>query len=133
MTRTTIAVLFIVSTVAFVVGATMGIVTTVSAVANGAIEIGGSQLVTLHPGQIGAAIAAYAVASAIAVAGSIALYVSWAGALLNTWRLDDRSWFAGILGAGVVGLAWVATAVYLVAGPDRRAAPTTNGTAAISA
>jgi hypothetical protein len=127
MTRTTIATLFIGSTIAFVVGAVIATVTTVTAVANGAIEIGGPQIVALHGGPIGAAIAAYAVASLFGVGGSIALFASWLGAVLNTWRLDDKTWFTGILGAGLVGLAWIATAGYLAMGPDRGSAVRSQG------
>ena len=59
----------------------------------------------------------------LAAIGGIVQLVAWVGALLNTYVLSDKAWFAvlltgGLLGfvIGVVGL--VTMAVYVLAGPD---------------
>ena len=57
------------------------------------------------------------VGSLAALAGTIAAVVSWIGALLNTWQLEDKMWF-GLLLAGVLGLGVVAMIAYVVADPD---------------
>jgi uncharacterized membrane protein len=44
--------------------------------------------------------------------------VSWIGALLNTWQLEDKLWFAALLALGLLGFGVVAMIAYVVAGPD---------------
>lgn len=48
---------------------------------------------------------------------------AWIGTLVNTYRLEDKTWFAVVLAGGMLGLAFgllgFATMVaYLIAGPD---------------
>lgn len=64
----------------------------------------------------------------LAMVGGVVQLVAWVGALLNTYQLPDKSWFAvlligGLLGfvMGVIGL--VTMAVYVLAGPDGMAVP----------
>jgi hypothetical protein len=44
--------------------------------------------------------------------------VSWIGALLNTWQLEDKLWFGALLVGGLLGLGVVAMIAYVLAGPD---------------
>jgi hypothetical protein len=44
--------------------------------------------------------------------------VSWIGALLNTWQLEDKTWFASLVGLTLFGLAVPAMVAYVIAGPD---------------
>ena len=58
-----------------------------------------------------------------AVVGGIMQLAAWIGALVNTYQLQDRTWFAVLLAGGLLGLAFglvgFATMVaYVVAGPD---------------
>ena len=50
--------------------------------------------------------------------GTIAAVVSWIAALLNTWQLEDKTWFASLLALGLLGFGVVAMIAYVVAGPD---------------
>ena len=43
---------------------------------------------------------------------------SWIGALLNTWQLESRAWFVGLLLLGIFNLGFFAMVAYLLAGPD---------------
>jgi hypothetical protein len=50
-------------------------------------------------------------------------YSELGGALVNTYRLQDKTWFAVLLAGGLLGLAFgllgfAAMVAYLVAGPD---------------
>ena len=47
--------------------------------------------------------------------------VSWIGALLNTWQLESKTWFAVLLLLGIFNFGFFAMVAYLVAGPDGRA------------
>ena len=44
--------------------------------------------------------------------------MSWIGALLNTWQLDSKTWFAVLLLLGIFNLGFFAMIAYLIAGPD---------------
>lgn len=59
----------------------------------------------------------------VATIGGIVQLVAWVGALLNTYQLADKAWFAVLLIGGLLGfvmgvLGLVTMAVYVLAGPD---------------
>lgn len=58
------------------------------------------------------------VAALAVVAGAIGGLASWIGALLNTWQLESRAWFVGLLLLGIFNLGFFAMVAYLLAGPD---------------
>jgi hypothetical protein len=51
----------------------------------------------------------------------VAAIAAWVGALFNTARLEDKTWFAALLVLGLVSLGWVAMTAYVLAGPDSTA------------
>jgi hypothetical protein len=126
MSKSGITRLFAGAIAAVVVGLTIGIAGVVAALANGAVVIDGSQVVTLNGGPFAWAIAALIVASLVLAAGTLAAIASWVGALLNTYRLDDKTWFVVLLVLGLVSLGWVAMIAYVFAGPDSTAQDSTR-------
>lgn len=118
MSKSTVSRLFGAAIAAVVAGLTIGIVTVVAAIAGGAIAIGGPQVVTVNGGALAWTIAALVIASLVVAAGAIAAIASWVGALLNTSRLEDKTWFVVLLVLGLVSLGWVAMIAYVVVGPD---------------
>jgi hypothetical protein len=59
----------------------------------------------------------------LALAGGIVQLAAWIGAVLNSYRLPDKTWFAIVLAGGVFGLAFgligfVAMVAYLISAPD---------------
>ncbi len=59
----------------------------------------------------------------VAAAGCVVDLVAWIGALINTYRLLDKTWFIVLLAGGLVGLAFglagfAAMLAYVIAGPD---------------
>jgi hypothetical protein len=125
MSKSSITRLFAGAIAAVAVGLIIGIAGVVWALANGAIVIDGSQVVTLNGGPFAWAIAALIVASLVVAAGTLAAIASWVGALLNTSRLDDKTWFVVLLVLGLVSLGWVAMIAYVFAGPDSTALDST--------
>jgi hypothetical protein len=125
MSKSSITRLFAAAIAAVVLGLTIGIVGVVAALANGAVVIRGSEVVTLNGGPFAWAIAALIVASLVLAAGTLAAIASWVGALLNTSRLDDKTWFVLLLVTGLVSLGWVAMVAYIFAGPDSSGQDTT--------
>jgi hypothetical protein len=62
-----------------------------------------------------------------ATAGGLVQLVAWIGALVNTYRLQDKTWFVVLLLGGLLGFAFgligfAAMVAYLMAGPDGMAA-----------
>jgi hypothetical protein len=84
-----------------------------------AIDFGGSYVIDVNGGS-GAWIALGLVilGSLVMLAGTVAAVVSWLAALLNTWQLEDKLWFASLLALGLLGFGVVAMIAYVVAGPD---------------
>jgi hypothetical protein len=52
------------------------------------------------------------------MSGLIAGLVAWIGALLNTWQLESRTWFAVLLLTGIFNFGFLAMVAYVIAGPD---------------
>lgn len=55
--------------------------------------------------------------------GGLVQLAAWVGTLVNTYRLEDKTWFAVVLAGGLLGLAFgllgfAAMVAYLIAGPD---------------
>jgi hypothetical protein len=118
VSKATVTRLFIAANLALGVGLVIGLVTLVSALADGAVTIGGSQVVSFDGDAIGGALPWLAIAAVALAGGVIAAVVSWIGALISTARLDDKTWFVGLLVLGLISLGWVAMVAYAVAGPD---------------
>ena len=54
----------------------------------------------------------------VIIAGAIAQFVAWIGAVLNTSNLPDKGWFVVLLVVGLLGFPFIVTLIYVIAGPD---------------
>jgi uncharacterized membrane protein len=119
MSKRNITQLFVVAIVAVGAGVVLGIAALWAALASDAIDVGGTDLIDVNWGS-GAwtALALVIVGSLAILGGTIAAVVSWLAALLNTWQLEDKAWFASLLALGLLGFGIVAMIAYVVAGPD---------------
>ena len=119
MSKKNVTRLFVGALVAVGAGVVLGIVALWAALASDAIDVGGNDVIDVNGGS-GAwtALGLVIVGSLAILGGSIAAVVSWIGALLNTWQLQDKMWFASLLGLGLLGFGVVAMIAYVVAGPD---------------
>ncbi len=64
----------------------------------------------------------------VALAGFVVQVVAWIGALLNTNRLADKTWFWIMLGSGLLAfvtgpIGFAGMIAYIIAGPDGMALP----------
>lgn len=111
--------LFVGAIVAVGAGLVLGFAALWAALASDAIDVGGSDVIDVNGGS-GAWIALGLVilGSLAILVGTVAAVVSWIAALLNTWQLEDKTWFASLLALGLLGLGVVAMIAYVVAGPD---------------
>ena len=59
-----------------------------------------------------------ALAMLLLLLAAVAHFVAWIGAVLNTAQLPDKTWFVVLLVVGLLGLVFIATVAYVIAGPD---------------
>ena len=52
------------------------------------------------------------------IGGAIGQFVAWIGAVLNTARLEDKTWFVVLLLLGLFSFGFIAMLIYVIAGPD---------------
>ncbi len=127
MSKPAISRLFKVAVAFVVAGSISAVAVVIVALANGAVALGGSQFITINPGPVAGAVVGLIVASLLTAVGTIAAVASWAAALLNTSRLDDKTWFVTVLVLGLVSLGWVAMIAYVLKGPDGTTAMASSG------
>jgi hypothetical protein len=74
-----------------------------------------------------------AVGALVLIIASVGQFVAWVGAVVNTFALEDKTWFVILLVAGLVSLGFIATLVYVLAGPDGTKQVTAQGARPVSA
>ena len=128
MSKATVTRLFIGAGLAMIAGAVLAFVAVGIAIASNVFVMNGSDIVGLRGSPVAWVSLAIGVAGVIAfIGGMIAGLVSWIGALLNTWQLDSKAWFIGLLLLGIFNLGFFAMVAYLIAGPDGKATAAPRG------
>ena len=117
MSKSAVTRWFVGAILAVIGGVCIGVAAIVGALAGGAVTFGGPDVVTVDDAFAGTLLW-FLLASLLVIAGSLAAIVAWVGALLNTARLEDKTWFAVLLVLGLFSFGWIATAAYVLAGPD---------------
>jgi hypothetical protein len=119
MLKTTVTRLFLGGVLAVITGAILAIAAVWIAIANDVFVMNGPDIVGLNGSALAWTLLVVAVAGSLAViAGLVAGFVSWIGALLNTSQLDRKAWFVGLLLLGIFNLGFFAMLAYVVGGPD---------------
>jgi hypothetical protein len=128
MSKATVTRLFIGAGLAMIAGAVLAFVAVGIAIASNVFVMNGSDIVGLRGSPLAWASLTIGTAGVIAfIGGMIAGLVSWIGALLNTWQLDSKAWFIGLLLLGIFNLGFFAMVAYLIAGPDGKATAAPRG------
>jgi hypothetical protein len=118
MSKSMVDRLFIGAIVADIAGWVVAIVAIIAGLAGGAVVIGGPNVVTVNGGAFASELVVLAIASLLVAGGTIAGVASWIGALFNTARLDDKTWFVVLLVLGIWSFGFVAMVAYVLAWPD---------------
>lgn len=135
MSKAAITRLFLAGVAAAAIGALVVLVAVASALASGLLVLGGPAVVALNGSVAWSLVAPLLIGSVAIGAGAIAGVISWVGALLNTVRLEDRTWFAALLVLGLCSFGWLAMVAYVLAGPDgtsRAAGRASTGTGVVA-
>lgn len=120
MFKPTVTKLFIGAGLAMIAGAVLFVAAVAMAISANAFAMSGSDIVGLRGSPLAWLSLGVAVVGTLAFAGgSIAGLIAWIGALLNTWQLDSKAWFVGLLLLGIFSLGFFAMVAYIIAGPGR--------------
>jgi hypothetical protein len=135
MYKSTVTRIFIGSLIAIAGGVVLLAAGLFLAYVNGMFVMRGPDVVGIHPSALSWSMAGLAIVGILAVlGGALGQFVAWIGAVLNTSRLDDKTWFIVLLVLGLVSFGFIAMLVYVIAGPDgtRRPATQTHSLGAIA-
>ena len=106
-----------------IAGAIVAIVGVWIGVANDVFVMNGSDIVGLRGSAPAGLSLGLGIVGVIAIIGGMIVgLVAWIGALLNTWQLDSKAWFIGLLLLGIFNLGFFAMVAYVIGGPDGRPA-----------
>jgi hypothetical protein len=119
MSKSTVTRLFWGSLIAIVGGLVVGIVAVIVAFAGGAFVMDGPDVTGINSSPFTWSMVGLMTVGGLAlVGGAIGQFVAWIGAVLNTSRLDDKTWFILLLILGLLSFGFIAMLVYVLAGPD---------------
>jgi hypothetical protein len=119
MSKATVTRLFVGAIVAIAAGVVLVLAAVWAAFAGGMIVVGGPDVLAVNGGSATWTVLGLVIVGTLAIiGGAIAALLSWIGALLNTVRLEDKTWFAFLLVLGLLSFGVVAMIAYVLAGPD---------------
>lgn len=132
MSKSSVTRLFIGGGIAIIAGAIVAIAAVWIAIANDVFVMSGPDIVGLQGGAVAwSLLGVSAIGGIVILGGLIAGFVAWIAALVNTWRLESKTWFVVLLLLGIFNLGFFAMIAYLMAGPEtaESAAPTAHARA----
>jgi MFS family permease len=119
VSKTTVTRLFIGSIIAVIAGAILAVAAVAVAIASDVFIMSGNDITGVRSSGLAWSLIGLWIVGGLAIAGGlISGLVSWIGALLNTWQLESKTWFAVLLLLGIFNFGFFAMIAYLVAGPD---------------
>lgn len=119
MAKVAVTRLFVGGIAAIVAGVVLQCTAAIAALAGGVVSFGGPNWVEVDGGAFAwTMVALAAIGVLVSALGGMAGVVSWVGALVNTAKLDDKTWFFLLLALGLLSLGFVAMIAYVIAGPD---------------
>ena len=125
MFKATVTRLFVGSLIALAAGAIVSILAIALANANNVFVVEGNQIAAIQGGELAWALVGVALLGVLTAAGGvIAGFIAWIGAVLNTWQLESKAWFVALVLTGIFNFGFIAMVLYVIAGPDAKAART---------
>jgi hypothetical protein len=119
MTKSTIVKLFWGSILGLVAGFVLMGITSALAISNDIFTMSGPDVTGIKSGALTwTLLGLMGLAMLLLLFAAVAHFVAWIGAVLNTAQLPDKTWFVVLLVVGLLGLVFIATVAYVIAGPD---------------
>lgn len=129
MTKRTVTTIFVGSLLAIFGGLILVFAAAFAASASGALVMNGPDVTGVQSTFLGWSMVGLMIIGGLAmVGGAIGQFVAWIGAVINTARLEDKTWFILLLLLGLFSFGFIAMLAYVIAGPDGTApAPARGG------
>jgi hypothetical protein len=119
MKKSVIKQLFIGSLVAFGTGLLLLLAAAAVGVASSSFIMNGPDVAGIQATPLAWSMVAVAsLAILVMAAAGVTQLIAWIGAVLNTAKLEDKTWFLVLLLLGLASFGFVAVGVYVIAGPD---------------
>ena len=119
MSKSMIVKLFLGSLIGLAGGIVLFIVTGALALANDIFIMRGPDVVGVRSSALAWTLLGFVVVGCLVMmAAAIAMFVAWIGAVLNTANLPSKAWCVSLVVIGLIGLPFIATLAYVIAGPD---------------
>jgi len=119
MTKPTIVRLFWGSIIGLVAGFVLMGITVGLAISNDVFVMNGPDVTGIKSGVLSwSLLGLMGLAILLLLFAAVAHFVAWIGAVINTAHLPDKTWFVVLLVVGLLGLVFIATVAYVIAGPD---------------
>ena len=119
MTKSTVTRLFVGSLIAIIGGIILLATGILVGFANGAFLMSGRDVSGIQATPFAWTMVGLGVLGILAMlGGGIGQFVAWLGAVLNTSRLEDKTWFILLLVLGLLSFGFVPMVIYLLIGPD---------------
>ena len=119
MSKPTITRLFAGSLIAVVGGVVILGIAFILALANDGLVMSGPDVIGINPSAFTWTMIGLATVGVLAmVGGAIGQFVAWIGAVLNTSRLEDKTWFVILLVLGLLSFGFIPMLIYVIVGPD---------------
>ena len=119
MTKSMIVKLFWGSLIGLVAGLVLMGITVALAISNHIFVMSGPDVTGIKSGALSwTLLGLMGLAVLLLLFAAVAHFVAWIGAVLNTAHLPDKTWFVVLLVVGLLGLVFIATVAYVIAGPD---------------
>lgn len=119
MSKSTVVKLFWGSLIGLVAGLVLMGTTFALAISNDIFVMNGPDVAGIKSGALSwTLLGLMGLAVLILLFAAVAHFVAWIGAVLNTAQLPDKTWFVVLLVVGLLGLVFIATVAYVIAGPD---------------
>jgi hypothetical protein len=119
MTKSMIVKLFWGSLIGLVAGLVLMGITVALAINNHIFVMSGPDVTGIKSGALSwTLLGLMALAVLLLLFAAVAHFVAWIGAVLNTAHLPDKTWCVVLLIVGLLGLVFIATVAYVIAGPD---------------
>jgi len=119
MTKSMIVKLFWGSLIGLVAGLVLMGITVALAISNHIFVMSGPDVTGIKSGALSwTLLGLMGLAVLLLLFAAVAHFVAWIGAVLNTAHLPDKTWCVVLLVVGLLGLVFIATVAYVIAGPD---------------
>jgi len=119
MTKPTITRIFVGSLIAIAGGFLLMLAAGLTAYLSGALVMEGPDVVGVQSSGLGLTMLGLAIVGCLVMAGGgIGQFVAWIGAVLNTSKLEDKTWFILLLVLGLLSFGFIPMVIYVFTGPD---------------